>query len=54
MITRQMTTKARIGIIIQTIRIKKYIELMLQITNYLEIIKPCINSNYNYFELDPS
>ena len=31
-------------IIIQTIQIKKYFELMLQITAYFEF-KPCINSN---------
>ena len=40
-------------IIIQTIRIKKYIELLLQITVYFEL-KPSINSNYKYFELDSS
>ena len=40
-------------IIIQTIRIKKYIELMLRITVYFEL-RHSINSNYNYFELDNS
>ena len=40
-------------IIIQTIRIKKYFELMLWITWNFEL-KPCINLNYNYFELDNS
>ena len=38
-------------IIIQTIQIKKYFDLMLWITWNFEL-KPWINSNYNYFELD--
>ena len=49
----KMAIRITLCIIIQTIRIKKYIELMVGITVYFKL-NHCINSNYNYFELDNS